>query len=99
MKMQFKNSVVRSGIFIMAAISLAACGNTNKSKENKVENENMTADVGQVETPAETSDISFKDEDGKTVSLSSLKGKVVYSSTFGQRGVLPVFTKCHPLTN
>ncbi len=79
MKMQFKNLAVRSGIFIITTIALAACGNTDKNKENTVENGNITAEeVAKVEAPAETSDISFKGEDGKTVTLSSLKGKVVF---------------------
>lgn len=77
MKMQFKNLAVRSGIFIITAISLAACGNTDK---NKAENGNTpTEEVAAVEAPVSTTaGISFKDKDGKTVSLSSLKGKVVF---------------------
>jgi thiol-disulfide isomerase/thioredoxin len=79
MKTQIKNLIVRSGIFIITAITLVTCGNTDKNKENKVDNEmNTTEEVPRVQTPAPTSDIFFKDEDGKTVSLSSLKGKVVF---------------------
>lgn len=80
MKTQFKNLAVRSGIFIITAISLAACENTDKSKENNTESVNTpTEEVTQVEAPAPAaSDISFKDKSGKTVSLSSLKGKVVF---------------------
>src|SRR5690606_4154045 len=80
MKTQFKNLAVRSGIFIITAISLAACGNTDKNKENKVESGNTpTEEVAATEAPAPAaSDISFKDKSGKTVSLSSLKGKVVF---------------------
>ncbi|WP_288096339.1 TlpA disulfide reductase family protein [Hydrotalea sp.] len=78
MKIQFKNLVVCSGLFIITSISLAACKNTYKNKEDKAENGNITTEeVAEVEAPA-TSGISFKDKDGKTVSLSSLKGKVVF---------------------
>lgn len=78
MKMQFKNLTVRSGLLIITAISLAACGNTDKNKENKINNEKITTEeVIEVEVPA-TSAISFKDKNGETVSLSSLKGKVVF---------------------
>ena len=79
MKTKIKNLIVRSGIFIITAITLVTCGNTDKNKENKVGNEmNTTEEVPGVETPAPTADIFFKGEDGKTVSLSSLKGKVVF---------------------
>lgn len=80
MKMQFKNLAVRSGLFIITAISLAACGNTDKNKENKVESGNTpTEEVTAKETlVSTTAGISFTDKDGKTVSLSSLKGKVVF---------------------
>ncbi|OYX85001.1 MAG: thioredoxin [Flavobacteriales bacterium 32-34-25] len=77
MKMKFKNLSVRSGIFIITAISVAACGNTDK---NKIESGNTkTKEVTATEAPASAaSDISFKDKSGKTLSLSSLKGKVVF---------------------
>lgn len=80
MKMQFRNSVVSTGILIITAISLAACGNTDKNKDNNVENGNTpTEEVAAKEALAPAaSDISFKDKSGKTVSLSSLKGKVVF---------------------
>ncbi|MGK9118276.1 TlpA family protein disulfide reductase [Olivibacter jilunii] len=79
MKMQFKKLAVRSGIFIVTAISLAACGNTDKNKGNRTTDGNTpTEEIAKVEAPAETSDISFKGEDGKTVTLRSLKGKVVF---------------------
>lgn len=80
MKMQFKNLVVRSGIFIITAISLAACGNTDKGKENASDRGNAPMEeVAEAEAPVSTtSGISFKDESGKTVALNSLKGKVVF---------------------
>lgn len=79
MKMQFKKLAVCSGIFIVTAVWLAACGNPFKNKGNKTTDGNTpTEEVAKVEAPAETSDISFKGGDGKTVTLSSLKGKVVF---------------------
>ena len=61
MKTQFKNLVVRSGLFIITAISLAACGNTDKNKENKVESGNTPTVEALVST---TAGISFTDKDG-----------------------------------
>lgn len=79
MKMQFKKMAVRFGLFFITAISLAACGNIDKSKENKVENTDVIAeDPDTVETPVAESPVSFKGEDGKIVALGSLKGKVVF---------------------
>jgi len=78
MNMQFKNLAIRSGLFMMTAMTLAACGNTDKNKQNNVESKSTaTEDVTAVEAP-EASGISFKDESGKIVSLPSLKGKVVF---------------------
>ncbi|UMQ40849.1 MULTISPECIES: TlpA family protein disulfide reductase [Bacteroidota] len=80
MKMQFKNLAVRSGIFIITALSLAACGNTDRNKENTAADVNApTGEVAEKEAlVATTAGITFKDEAGKTVALSSLKGKVVF---------------------
>ena len=78
MKMQFKNLAVRSGLFTLAVVALAACGNTDKNQQNNTAKEKTkTEEVEGVETPV-ASGISFKDEEGKTVSLNSLKGKVVF---------------------
>ncbi|MBZ4190759.1 TlpA family protein disulfide reductase [Niabella sp. 3A5MI-3] len=78
--MQFKNLAVRSGIFIITALSLAACGNTDRNKENTAADVNApTGEVAEKEAlVATTAGITFKDEAGKTVALSSLKGKVVF---------------------
>lgn len=76
--MQFKNLAIRSGIFIIVAVSFAACVNANKNKKNNVVNEDTQ--TTQVTEPAQpkASDISFKDKSGETVSINSLKGKVVF---------------------
>lgn len=81
MKKQFKNVVFRTALFIMATISLVACGNTDNSKESKAESGDVVTEevqeVAEVET-APANDLSFKDKNGDVVSLSSLKGKVVF---------------------
>lgn len=80
MTKQFKNLAVRSGMFIITAIALAACGNTDRNKEDKAKNDSTQMAVATgAQTPVSTaSDISFEDKGGKTVSLSALKGKVVF---------------------
>lgn len=79
MKIQFKNWIVCFSIFIITAILLAACGNTDKNKENKESENSPKKEVGKTEAPiSTTSSLSFTDKDGKTVSLSSLKGKMVF---------------------
>ena len=78
MKMQFKTLTIRSGFLGMVAILLAACGNANQSeKDNPTKQAAAEQEVVEIE-PTEASGISFTDENGKTVSLNSLKGKVVF---------------------
>lgn len=80
MKIQFKNLIVHSCLLIITVISLAACGNTDKKKENNVKSGNSPKEeVSTTEAPVSTTtSLSFTDKDGKSVSLSSLKGKVVF---------------------
>jgi len=78
MKMQFKNLTICYGLLIMATISLVACGNVDKNKEGSAGNGNtMTQEVSKTIADG-TADLSFKDKNGNTVSLKSLKGKVVF---------------------
>ncbi|HBN6702598.1 TPA: redoxin family protein [Elizabethkingia anophelis] len=78
MKIQFKKLAVCASLTIITAVSLTACGNSDKNKEDMPKNENITTEkVAELENPA-TSGISFKDKEGKTVSLNELKGKVVF---------------------
>lgn len=80
MKMQCRNLVVNSGVFLFIAISLASCGNTEKNRESKNAKENTRAEAAakvEIQAP-EDSDLSFKDKDGNIVTLSSLEGKVVF---------------------
>lgn len=78
MKIQYKNLIVRSGLFFMVAISLGACQNAVQSEKSKSESPaTVTPDMAEVE-PMTADGISFNDESGKIVSLSALKGKVVF---------------------
>lgn len=78
MKIQFKNLAVGSSLLTIIVLLLAACGNSDKNKEDMPENGNITTEkVAELEAPA-ASGISFKDKDGKIVSLNTLKGKVVF---------------------
>lgn len=83
MKKQFKNFVFRSLFFITATTSLVACGNGSTNKENGASNgSTRVEEAGEVATveseTASADDLSFKDKNGNIVSLSSLKGKVVF---------------------
>lgn len=78
MQMQFKNLAICWGFFILATISFVACGNADENKGSNSENRNTSKEeVAAVGTGA-TAGVSFTDQNGKTVSLSSLKGKVVF---------------------
>lgn len=80
MKIHIKKSAVRNGILVFTAISLAACGHADRNEESQSDSKNtQTEEVTQMEAvnPA-ASDITFQDENGNMVSLSSLKGKVVF---------------------
>lgn len=78
MNVQFKNLAIRSGLFVLMSITLIACGNTDTNKETDKRSENTTTEeVVEVETSA-APDVSFKDKDGNKISLTSLKGKVVF---------------------
>lgn len=72
MKTQWNKGLLIAPIFAMA-VSFAACGNTpNNNTSAKTEETNRnTKNVVE-------KDVSFTDENGKTVTLSSLKGKVVF---------------------
>src|SRR3546814_66534 len=78
MNMQFKKIIIRSGFFTLAAISFVACGNAGESeKDTSTDQPTVEQQVDAVE-PTEVTGVSFKDESGKTVSLNSLKGNVVF---------------------
>ncbi|HWK98502.1 MAG TPA: TlpA disulfide reductase family protein, partial [Parapedobacter sp.] len=77
MKITFKNSTICSAIAVMAAILLAACGNAGENENHNSTNQATGQEAVEV-APMADSGISFKDENGKIVSLSSLKGQVVF---------------------
>ncbi|MGV3761896.1 TlpA family protein disulfide reductase [Parapedobacter sp.] len=77
MKMKFKSQTFYSTIFSMLAIMFAACGNANRNQSNSTTQDTVMEDVVEVES-RQAAGVSFKDEDGKTVSLDALKGKVVF---------------------
>lgn len=73
----FKNSTICSAIAVMAAMLFVACGNADQSEKTSPTNQTTGQETEKV-APIVDSGISFKDENGKIVSLSSLKGKVVF---------------------
>lgn len=75
MKNQLKNSVI--ALCIATTISLISCGNTDK-KESRTDNVNAATKEVVENGQVAVADISFKNENGKTISLRSLKGKVVF---------------------
>jgi len=78
MKMQFKNLAIRYGVLIVATTSLVSCGNAGQNKEDSSGNKSPAAQEVSKTIEDQTPDISFKDKNGNTVSLNSLKGKVVF---------------------
>lgn len=82
MQIQFKNLITRLGIFFIVVAMMAGCGNAQKDDENKTDEDQTTTqlegEVHQEVTAPAVSDVSFTDQEGKSVSLSSLKGKVVF---------------------
>lgn len=76
MKIQLKSTSILPVLIMMASFTLAAC--TNSGKENK----DPQADVAENTLPdklqSSSADVTFLDEAGKAISLSSLKGKVVF---------------------
>ncbi|WP_293943582.1 MULTISPECIES: TlpA family protein disulfide reductase [unclassified Sphingobacterium] len=62
------------GLFIIAVSILTACGNSADHNKPKVEREQPSQEV---QMPKLT-EVSFKDEAGTIVSLSELKGKVIF---------------------
>lgn len=79
MKIKLNRRVIFTYILvIMAGFCFAACNNnTNKKAVQTASTE--IAQKATTSLPDQTgNDVIFKDKDGKTVSLSSLKGKVVF---------------------
>lgn len=78
-KMQPNNFVVRAGMLFLTAVAMVACGHADENKGTKADGRTTpTQEVAIVESPTESSDVSFKGEDGNTVELSALHGKVLF---------------------
>lgn len=75
MKTQFINPAIRTGALVMVTIFIMTCGN-NATHEEK--NPTKGHSETQASSMSQTADLIFQDQKGKTVSLSSLKGKVVF---------------------
>lgn len=79
MNKQFKNVTIRYTVFAVAITLLAACGSIGHNEKGGSKTDQPTTEQEQAEGESVTaSGISFKDENGETVSLNSLKGKVVF---------------------
>ncbi|WP_426791497.1 TlpA family protein disulfide reductase [Sphingobacterium sp. WOUb80] len=66
-------------LMLVAIFFFTACGNTDSENKGNTENGETLVNGGpDNETKDLIAGISFKDKDGKTVMLSSLKGKVVF---------------------
>ena len=75
MNIKFNKIITRFGFFILAVGALIACENT--AKNNTAKKENIQDTISDVDRP-QVADVSFKDKEGNIVSLSSLKGKIVF---------------------
>jgi thiol-disulfide isomerase/thioredoxin len=62
---------------IAASISAISCNSQTKDTQNSQSVE-TTGDSTGTSTASQANDVSFKDENGKDITLSSLKGKVVF---------------------
>jgi len=79
MKTASKHLIVRSAKALIAALAVAACGTTVKNgNTGKVNQQTIAAEELAVVASPATADISFTGQDGVTLSLSELKGKVVF---------------------
>lgn len=74
MNIRFNSITMRIGLFIIAASVLTACGNPTPSNKPEKEKEQP---IQEIQHP-KVADVSFKDKSGNVVSLSALKGKVVF---------------------
>ncbi|MCH5684659.1 TlpA family protein disulfide reductase [Niabella sp. W65] len=74
-----KRAMLTYVLIIMTGFCFAACNNNNKNEKAEQPVLNAIAEEATTSLPEQTSnDVLFKDKDGKTVSLKSLKGKVVF---------------------
>lgn len=74
MKTPFINLAIRTGLAVIMAIFIVACGNNTKHQEKNLKQHSEA----QTPIPNQTADLIFQDQNGTTLSLNSLKGKVVF---------------------
>lgn len=65
-------------LLIIVSLSVTACVNSGKNTASDAGNEDATGGQQREPLVAQIPDISFKDQNGKIVSLTALKGKVVF---------------------
>ena len=76
MKIQFNRKMIGM-LLIACSITAISCNSKTKDTQNSKSDE--TAEDSTVATTAiQANEVSFKDENGKDITLSSLKGKVVF---------------------
>lgn len=80
MKIKLNKSVIITYVLLtMTGFCFAACNSNNKNEKAEKPVPNVIAQEETTSLPEQTAnDVVFKDKDGKTVSLNSLKGKVVF---------------------
>lgn len=71
-----KKAILMYALLMMAGFSFAACNSNGNSKPSG--GADMAKNTGSAASEQSQPDVSFTDENGKTVSLASLKGKVVF---------------------
>lgn len=77
-KQTIKNTLSHIGFIAVFSFSLASCGNTGKNNSDMIRDESISKEeIIKAESTGAPA-ISFKDGEGKTVSLNSLVGKVVF---------------------
>lgn len=76
MKIQFNRKMI-SMLLFATSITAISCNSKTKDSQNSQTVETADEDTTAT-TLSQTNDVSFKDENGKDITLSSLKGKVVF---------------------
>lgn len=65
-------------LITIGSYSFAGCNNNEKGKSKEQAAQTSIVDENKIQAESSADDVVFKDKDGKTVSISSLKGKVVF---------------------
>src|SRR5690606_16508266 len=73
-----KSALLLHTMLLTFSVSFAACNNNSNRQTETVTEDTTQPDSPAAATPAADYEVTFMDEDGKKVSLESLKGKVVF---------------------